>query len=251
MGRLPLTKMVLHRYNEMMKWEHEWILCYHGIDEEYVAELEKIVEFSHIAMGDCSQGEILNKGHEACKGNMFMLLENDWWWGDSSCIEKAFKVFESCDDVHVIRLLQDGIRNINGSTREVSGLEMFEIGGYFNKFHFNPQIRTIQYPSGEFAELSNIGYLNLEGVMNQRWNEGYRSWCTVNDYFNHIGVFAEHYRICPEEFKSKNFTMEDVYNLYFYGKRIRDHGFKGIYKELFDEYILEAINIYRKPFRWV
>lgn len=233
-SRLPLTKMILMRFLDMMDYPFELILSYHGSDVDYVRELSGIYPFDYVSMKS-TRGSAYNNALDHTTGDYIFHMENDWWWIDKGCVGAAIYGIDTYDDIDMIRLLSYPYHVPSQVSRILYMWPVIEMGSEAYGWHHNPSLRKEKFPLGRVPEEAVASY---EGVMNKRWqNSNMGSWMFIDNFFQHVGMFDRSYR--PEQgIRSISVDrVEELYDVPYYGSTINDLGFSKEFKGMFDEYL--------------
>lgn len=233
-SRLPLTKMILMRFLDMMDYSFELILSYHGSDEDYVKELSKIYSFDYVSMRS-TRGSAYNNALDHATGDYIFHMENDWWWINKGCVGAATYGIDTYNDIDMIRLLSYPYCVPSQVNRVLYRWPVLKFQPEAYGWHHNPSLRKEKFPLGRVPEEDVPSY---EAVMNKRWqNSDMGSWMFIDNFFQHIGMFDRGYR--PEQGVRKLDVdkMEDLYDVPYYGCTINGLGFSKKYRNMFDEYL--------------
>jgi len=233
-GRSELTELCLRRFKELMPQPYELIVAYDGWDANYLDTLTAAGHPDRIVVKDkgMSRFTLINEALDYASGELFMHLENDFYWVDESCLESALKAL---DKYHIdfirFELLPFTINQFN----------RFEIVGDHDicwmkpetpyRWNLNPHIRTFKFPGGKSLKDGNF-----TEQPERHHGEGYNgtSCCMSGDNFRHLGIYDE----------SGHF--KEYYAERFFDKRGKRTAIKA---ELLDEFNQLTDNLlYRKLF---
>jgi len=240
--RPALTELCLRRLVELMPPPYELFICYNGVDEDYMDKLQLLwANHAKIIFGDCNRFQLINQALEDSTGDMFMHVENDFYWVDPTCLDAALNAFHRYPELDYIRFehLPFTQRNFN-RYEQVDGKDlcwMRDDSPY--RFTFNPHIRRFKYPNDE--PFKTDGFTKQP---EQHHNDDYmyQSACMTGDNFRHLGIYSEggHYKpYYGERFyntRGKNVTnISEVINefgnltdnpvyLMLFGRYLNDNG---------------------------
>ena len=202
--RPALTELCLRRLVELMPEPYELFICYNGIDEHYMDKLQLLwSNHASIIFGDGNRFQLINQALEDSTGDMFMHVENDFYWADPQCLDAALNAFHKYPELDYIRFehLPFTQKNFN-RYEQVDGKDicfMREDSPF--RFTFNPHIRRYKYPTDE--PFKTTGFTKQP---EQHHNDGYgyQSACMTGDNWRHLGVYDEggHYK----EYYADRFT---------------------------------------------
>ena len=249
--RPSLTELCLRRLIELMPQPYELLICYDGDDVDYVIDLIEVVCTSipytmhyHIYNNNETESRfgLINRALEDARGDMFMHVENDFYWADPTCLDAALNAFHRYPDLDYIRFEHLPFTQRNAYRYEkVDGKDicwMRDDSPY--RFTFNPHIRKIKYPLNEAFPSDPYEWesrkMQDEAYFNEKYT--YQSAFMTGDNWRHLGIYSEggHYKpYYGERFfntRGRNITnISEVINEF--GK-LTDN---PLYLELFGRYL--------------
>lgn len=191
-GRPNLTELCLRRLTELMPPPYELFICYDGDSPRYEHMLREtapdaivIVNLHHV-----NRFELINIALADSTGDVFMHVENDFYWADPACLDAALNAFHRYPRLDYIRFEHLPFTEKNYySYNQVDGKDicwMKKDSPY--QFTFNPHIRRFKYPTDK--PFKTEGFTKQP---EQHHNDGYKyhSACMTGDNFRHLGVFSE------------------------------------------------------------
>jgi len=199
--RPSLTELCLRRLIELMPPPYELFICYNGVDEDYMDKLQLLwANHAKIIFGDCNRFQLINQALEDSTGDMFMHVENDFYWADPTCLDAALNAFHRYPDLDYIRFEHLPFTQRNAYRYEkVDGKDicwMRDDSPY--RFTFNPHIRKIKYPLNEAFPSDPYEWesrkMQDEAYFNEKYT--YQSAFMTGDNWRHLGIYSEggHYK---------------------------------------------------------
>ncbi len=217
-GRPSLTELCLRRLVELMPQPYELFICYDGDSPKYERMLRTVAPEAIIVMnlGGVSRFQLINVALEDSSGDLFMHVENDFYWVDAGCLDSALNAFHRYPELHYIRfeLLPFTQKNFD-RYEQADGKDicwMREESPF--KFTFNPHIRRFKYPTDEPFKTEEF-----TKQPEQHHNDGYlyQSACMTGDNWRHLGIYSEggHYKPYYGErfYNQRGKQIEDVFEV--------------------------------------
>jgi len=255
--RIELSKLCLLRFIELIDEPYEMVLCYDGKSREYVRELSKIVDFKEVVYNiyNVPRGTLLNNAYDKTSGDKWLHLENDWWWTEN-CNSSVHLALDSDREVSIVRLLSANIGNLTGIIRKYGKIWIYPTSFGQMCFTLNPHIRNIKYPNGKFPPLDKNTRVALETEIYYSWDASIKTWCTEKDYFFHIGIFDSYGNWLYDRLTGKGklenplqsyidcgeVPLSEIYKIDLQNGTVEGLGLSGIYKELFDSYLIRNLS---------
>jgi len=230
--RPALTELCLRRLIELMPSPYELFICYDGYDYSYMGMLQRATEEAkHVDIitnpTKRNRFGLINQALKLATGDMFMHVENDFYWADPTCLDATLNAFHRYPELDYIRFehLPFTQRNFN-HYEQVDGKDicwMREDSPY--RFTFNPHIRRFKYPNDEPFK---TGGFTKQPEQHHNDDYKYQSACMTGDNWRHLGIYSEggHYK--P-----------------YYGERF--FNVKGKTAQYGDEYWVEFMKLTHNP----
>ena len=194
--RPDLTELCLRRLVELMPDPYELILVYDGNNQDYVNRLLHIYEFDYIVMRPKRKAHrfaLVNMGLDACKGNYFMHVENDFYWSLGGSVRRAFEAFEKVPELDFIRFEYLPLwRSRCERTVKLSDDALcIPPRDTAYRWNLSPHIRKTKFPAGRLPE--KFGYpAQPEKNYGDKYNEyDYVAGCLMGENFRHLGIYDE------------------------------------------------------------
>jgi glycosyltransferase involved in cell wall biosynthesis len=195
-GRPALTELCLRRLVEVMPHPYELWICYDGKDDEYKDMLKNVALDKDSGIidnkwGSPSRFSLINTALSLSSGDLFMHVENDFYWVDAMCLDAALNAFWFTEKpLDYIRFEHFPFTYKNFVCYEkYDGKDicwMKRDSPY--RFTFNPHIRKFKFPTDE--PFMDRGFTKQA---EQHHNDGYKyqSACMTGDNWRHLGIFSE------------------------------------------------------------
>lgn len=205
-GRPALTELCLRRLVELMPQPYELLICYDKKTHEDIEMLAtvapKAILIQNLVGGN--RWDLINEALREVTGNLFMHVENDFYWVDPMCLDSALSAFyfskEPLDYIrfeHLPFTYRDFYHYENYDGKDICWMR--DEAPY--RFTFNPHIRKFKYPTDE--PFKTEGFTKQP---EQHHNDGYKyqSACMTGDNWRHLGIYDEggHYK----EYYADRFT---------------------------------------------
>lgn len=196
-GRPALTELCLRRLVELMPEPYKLFVCYDGDDSDYINMIMRHTKGGTMITNPNGESRfvLINKALERADGDLFMHVENDFYWVDPMCLDVALNAFHRYPDLDYVRFEHLPFTHNNFyQYLRVDGKDVCWMRGDSDyRFTFNPHIRKFKYPTDE--PFKTEGFTKQP---EQHHNDGYKyqSACMTGDNWRHLGIFSEggHYK---------------------------------------------------------
>ena len=178
-----------------MPQPYELFICYDGWDEGYQnmllnsvgGKLKGFISNRYKA----SRFHLINEALKYASGDLFMHVENDFYWTDAGCLDAALNAFHfSKDPLDYIRFEHLPFTHKNFyHYQQYDGKDICWMRGDSPyRFTFNPHIRKFKYPTDK--PFKTEGFTKQP---EQHHNDGYKyqSACMTGDNWRHLGIYSE------------------------------------------------------------
>lgn len=204
--RPSLTELILRRFIELMPEPYELIVAYDGDDPSYINMLYDIKQPDIFLYnkGNIDRWTLINRAYKKATGNLFVHLENDFYWVRGGTTERALKAFENHPELQFIRFEfipfhQRQCESVTSIGDDRLCILRFPPKKPSTDFLFNlsPGIRKIKFPFGEETFDRPPEKRQMEGFLAEKWNkQGLVAGAFMGENFRHIGVYdaGGHYK---------------------------------------------------------
>ena len=194
--RPNLTELCLRRLVELMPDPYELILIYDGNSQNYVNRLLNIFEFDHIVMNPQRGGHrfaLINRGLDACKGNYFMHVENDFYWSRPGSVRRAFEAFEKIPELDFVRFeyLPLWRSQCERTVKLSDDILCIPPKDTSYRWNLSPHMRKTKFPAGRLPE-KFVYPAQPEKSYGEKYNKyDYVAGCLTGENFRHLGIYDE------------------------------------------------------------
>ena len=189
---------------------YEVILVYDGENTEYVDRLLDIYDFDYIVMNPkrgVHRFALINRGWDACTGNYFMHVENDYYWSHPGSVRRAFEAFEKVPDLDFVRF--EFLPFWRSKCEQVVKLSDDELcivpKNTSYRWNLNPHLRKTKFPAGRLLEKFPPRAQPEKTYADEYNKYDYVAGCLTGENFRHIGIYDEggHFK----QFYAERFTL--------------------------------------------